>query len=116
MDENGGNFLFKTSIFHWVSVFMSVSHVSAHFCICVVSFSLQEATGPYCYLIFCAICFGVAIYAIFIIPETKNKTFLEISQMFASRNKIPSEELASNGHLKMALMNGYGTLGIREEK
>ncbi|NP_001265775.1 solute carrier family 2, facilitated glucose transporter member 9-like [Oryzias latipes] len=77
---------------------------------------LQEATGPYCYLIFCAICFGVAIYAIFIIPETKNKTFLEISQMFASRNKIPSEELASNGHLKMALMNGYGTLGIREEK
>uniref|UniRef100_A0A8C7YR71 Solute carrier family 2 member 15b n=1 Tax=Oryzias sinensis TaxID=183150 RepID=A0A8C7YR71_9TELE len=77
---------------------------------------LQEATGPYCYLIFCAICFGVAIYAIFIIPETKNKTFLEISQMFASRNKIPSEELASNGHLKMALMNGYGTLVFKHRK
>ncbi|KAM6939652.1 solute carrier family 2 member 15b [Xenentodon cancila] len=73
---------------------------------------LEEATGSYCYLIFCAICLGVAVYAIFIIPETKRKTFLEISQMFAARNNIPNEELAPNNHLKMSLMNGYGTLGI----
>nr|XP_057930494.1 solute carrier family 2 member 15b [Doryrhamphus excisus] len=72
---------------------------------------LELATGPYCYLIFCAICLGVAIYTIFIIPETKNKTFMEISKMFSSKNDIPEEELASDEHLKMALMNGYGTVG-----
>ncbi|XP_061736921.1 solute carrier family 2 member 15b isoform X2 [Nerophis ophidion] len=72
---------------------------------------LELATGPYCYLIFCAICLGVATYTFFIIPETKNKTFMEISQMFASKNDILEEELTSNGHLKMSQMNGYGTLG-----
>ncbi|KAG7486463.1 solute carrier family 2, facilitated glucose transporter member 5-like [Solea senegalensis] len=77
---------------------------------------LELATGPYCYLIFCVICLGVAIYTIFIIPETKNKTFMEISQMFASRNNILEEELTSNGHLKMAMMNGYGTLSQYDEK
>ncbi|XP_061685345.1 solute carrier family 2 member 15b [Syngnathoides biaculeatus] len=71
---------------------------------------LELATGPYCYLIFCAICLGVAAYAIFILPETRNKTFMEISQMFACKNDILEEELTSNGHLKMSLMNGYGTL------
>lgn len=69
------------------------------------------ATGPYCYLIFCAICLGVAIYTIFVIPETKSKTFMEISQMFAAKNNILEEELTPNGHLKLAIMNGYGTLG-----
>ncbi|KAM9770349.1 solute carrier family 2 member 15b [Menidia menidia] len=77
---------------------------------------LEEATGPYCYLIFCAICLGVAAYAIFIIPETKNKTFLEISQLFAARNNVFAEEPTPNTHLKMAMMNGYGTLGHHEEK
>ncbi|XP_036958852.1 solute carrier family 2 member 15b [Acanthopagrus latus] len=72
---------------------------------------LEMTMGPYCYLLFCAICLGVALYTIFIIPETKNKTFMEISQMFASRNNIDKEELTPNGHLKMAVMNGYGTLG-----
>lgn len=76
-----------------------------------VSFPPQMTMGPYCYLLFCAICLGVALYTIFIIPETKNKTFMEISQMFASRNNIDKEELTPNGHLKMAVMNGYGTLG-----
>ncbi|KAM7009889.1 solute carrier family 2 member 15b [Tautogolabrus adspersus] len=75
---------------------------------------LENATGPYCYLIFCAICLGVAVYTIFIIPETKNKTFMEISQMFAVKNNILKEELTSNGLLKLAMMNGYGTL--EEEK
>ncbi|XP_068607064.1 solute carrier family 2 member 15b [Brachionichthys hirsutus] len=71
---------------------------------------LQTAMGPFCYLIFCAICWLVAIYTIFIIPETKNKTFMEISQIFAAQNNIDKEELTSDDHLKMALMNGYGTL------
>lgn len=74
------------------------------------------ATGPYCYLIFCAICLGVSVYTIFIIPETKNKTFMEISQMFAAKNNIPKEELTSNGHVKLSVMNGYGTLSQKDEK
>ncbi|XP_031145444.1 solute carrier family 2 member 15b [Sander lucioperca] len=77
---------------------------------------LEMSLGPYCYLIFCTICLGVAVYTIFIIPETKNKTFMEISQMFAAKNNILKEELHSNGHLKMAVMNGYGTLGRHDEK
>lgn len=76
----------------------------------------QIAMGPYCYLLFCAICLGVALYTIFIIPETRNKTFMEISQMFASRNNVLKEELTPNGHLKLAVMNGYGTLGQYGER
>uniref|UniRef100_A0A3B4BHN0 Solute carrier family 2, facilitated glucose transporter member 5 n=1 Tax=Periophthalmus magnuspinnatus TaxID=409849 RepID=A0A3B4BHN0_9GOBI len=72
---------------------------------------LEMDMGPYCYLIFCVICLGVALYTTIIIPETRNKTFMEISQMFASRNNILEDELTSNGHLKMSMMNGYGTLG-----
>ncbi|XP_051940340.1 solute carrier family 2 member 15b [Hippocampus zosterae] len=77
---------------------------------------LELATGPYCYLIFCAICLGVAAYTFFIIPETRNKTFMEISQMFACKNNILEEELTSNGNLKMSHMNGYGTLGHQDVK
>ncbi|CAG13271.1 unnamed protein product, partial [Tetraodon nigroviridis] len=54
---------------------------------------LEISMGPFCYLIFCGICLGVAIYTFFIIPETKNKTFMEISQMFANNNNIEKEEL-----------------------
>ncbi|CAK6962850.1 solute carrier family 2 member 15b [Scomber scombrus] len=77
---------------------------------------LEITMGPYCYLIFSVICFGVAIYTIVIIPETRNKTFVEISQMFAAKNKILEEELTPNGHLKLAMMNGYGTTDHHGEK
>lgn len=88
-------------------LFSSIICVSVTLCI----LTPQIATGPYCYLIFCAICLGVTVYTFFIIPETKNKTFMEISQMFAARNNMLKEELTSNGHLKLTAMNGYGTLG-----
>lgn len=78
--------------------------------------SPQLTMGPYCYLIFCTICLTVALYTIFVIPETRNKTFVEISQMFASMNKISKEELSSNGQLKLSVMNGYGTVGYRGQK
>lgn len=77
---------------------------------------LELTMGPYCYLIFCTICLTVALYTIFVIPETRNKTFVEISQMFASMNKISKEELSSNGQLKLSVMNGYGTVGHRGQK
>ncbi|NWU74511.1 GTR9 protein, partial [Onychorhynchus coronatus] len=44
---------------------------------------LQMSAGAFCYLVFCGICLLVALYVYFIIPETKNKTFMEISHIFA---------------------------------
>uniref|UniRef100_A0A6Q2ZJM9 Major facilitator superfamily (MFS) profile domain-containing protein n=1 Tax=Esox lucius TaxID=8010 RepID=A0A6Q2ZJM9_ESOLU len=49
---------------------------------------LQMSAGSYCYLVFCSVCLGVAVYVFFVIPETKNKTFVEISQMFASKEAV----------------------------
>ncbi|XP_076001719.1 solute carrier family 2 member 15b [Genypterus blacodes] len=75
---------------------------------------LERATGPYCYLIFSAICLAVALYVIFVIPETRNKTFLEISQMFAAINGFRENESAEltsvEGQLKLTMMNGYGSM------
>uniref|UniRef100_A0AAY5ETM1 Solute carrier family 2, facilitated glucose transporter member 5 n=1 Tax=Electrophorus electricus TaxID=8005 RepID=A0AAY5ETM1_ELEEL len=48
---------------------------------------LQMSAGAFCYLVFFGVCIGVAVYVYFIIPETKNKTFMEISQMFASTSE-----------------------------
>ncbi|NXX95036.1 GTR9 protein, partial [Centropus bengalensis] len=44
---------------------------------------LQMSTGAFCYLVFCGVCLLVALYVYVIIPETKNKTFMEISHIFA---------------------------------
>ncbi|NWU21243.1 GTR9 protein, partial [Dyaphorophyia castanea] len=44
---------------------------------------LQMSAGAFCYLVFCGVCLLVALYVYLIIPETKNKTFMEISHIFA---------------------------------
>ncbi|KFQ60323.1 Solute carrier family 2, facilitated glucose transporter member 9, partial [Pelecanus crispus] len=44
---------------------------------------LQMSAGAFCYLFFCGICLLVALYVYLVIPETKNKTFMEISHIFA---------------------------------
>uniref|UniRef100_A0A3Q3XJ56 Major facilitator superfamily (MFS) profile domain-containing protein n=1 Tax=Mola mola TaxID=94237 RepID=A0A3Q3XJ56_MOLML len=41
----------------------------------------------YCFLVFLAICSFIAMYIFFVVPETKNKTFLEIQNMFGSFRK-----------------------------
>ncbi|XP_071338942.1 solute carrier family 2, facilitated glucose transporter member 11b isoform X2 [Trachinotus anak] len=38
----------------------------------------------YCFLVFLAICSSVAVYIFLVVPETKNKTFLEIQNDFQS--------------------------------
>ncbi|XP_056136427.1 solute carrier family 2 member 15b [Lampris incognitus] len=80
---------------------------------------LQMATGSFCYLIFCAVCMLVAVYTLFVIPETKNKTFVEISNMFAERNGIVKEEntelAMADSHHRTSQMNGYGTAGLHGE-
>ncbi|XP_048053102.1 solute carrier family 2 member 15b [Megalobrama amblycephala] len=73
---------------------------------------LQMSAGAFCYLVFCGVCVGVAAYVYFIIPETKNKTFVEISQLFASRNACESENqvLGPADQVRLKKMNGYGAL------
>lgn len=51
-------------------------------------FFLQRGLGPYSFILFAIICLVTLVYIWLVVPETKNKTFLEISQMFAKRNKV----------------------------
>lgn len=71
------------------------------------------SAGAYCYLVFFGICVSVAAYVYFIIPETKNKTFVEISQMFATRNncELEGEQLPITEHHGLRMKNRYGTMG-----
>ncbi|XP_041644819.1 solute carrier family 2 member 15a [Cheilinus undulatus] len=70
---------------------------------------LQMSVGSYCYLVFSGICFFVAIYVYFCIPETKNKTFMEISRMFSKKEAVmESQGLMHVDQLKLKKMNGYG--------
>uniref|UniRef100_A0A8B9VCS8 Major facilitator superfamily (MFS) profile domain-containing protein n=1 Tax=Anas zonorhyncha TaxID=75864 RepID=A0A8B9VCS8_9AVES len=49
---------------------------------------LQMSAGAFCYLVFCGVCLLVALYVHLVVPETKNKTFVEISRTFASRRAV----------------------------
>lgn len=49
---------------------------------------LQKGLGAYSFIIFACICLATLIYIWVVIPETKNKTFLETSKLFAQRNKV----------------------------
>ncbi|CAB1312574.1 unnamed protein product [Coregonus sp. 'balchen'] len=71
---------------------------------------LQMSAGSYCYLCSTA-CVCDLQYVFFVIPETKNKTFVEISQMFVSKEAVPETQgLGHPDQLKLKKMNGYGTL------
>ncbi|XP_038677592.1 solute carrier family 2, facilitated glucose transporter member 5-like isoform X2 [Scyliorhinus canicula] len=69
---------------------------------------LQMSAGAYCYLVFCGICWTVAIYAYIVIPETKNRTFMEISQMFSFKDA--ARHHVSHDELQLKKFKGYGTL------
>uniref|UniRef100_A0A8C0BNR8 Solute carrier family 2, facilitated glucose transporter member 5 n=1 Tax=Buteo japonicus TaxID=224669 RepID=A0A8C0BNR8_9AVES len=56
---------------------------------------IQAGLQTYCFLVFAAICLAGATYLFFVLPETKNKTFHEISQAFAKRNKVSLEILVT---------------------
>ncbi|KAM4730505.1 solute carrier family 2 member 15a isoform 3-T3 [Anableps anableps] len=72
---------------------------------------LQMSAGSYCYLVFATVCFSVAVYVFIVIPETKNKTFMEISRMFSKKESIlETQGLFHVDQLKLKKMNGYGGL------
>uniref|UniRef100_A0A667XAF0 Solute carrier family 2, facilitated glucose transporter member 5 n=1 Tax=Myripristis murdjan TaxID=586833 RepID=A0A667XAF0_9TELE len=49
---------------------------------------MQEALDTYTFLVFVVVCATVSVYLFIVLPETKNRTFMEISQSFAKRNKV----------------------------
>lgn len=70
---------------------------------------LQMSAGAFSYLVFCGVSLFVAIYVYYVIPETKNKTFLEISEMFSSGKSL-SKPVLPVDDMKLRKLNGYGTL------
>ncbi|KAM4635920.1 solute carrier family 2, facilitated glucose transporter member 9-like [Discoglossus pictus] len=70
---------------------------------------LQMSAGAFSYMVFCAVCLFVAIYVYFVIPETKNKTFMEISEMFSS-GKALTTPVTTVDDVKLKMLNGYGAL------
>ncbi|NP_001085161.1 solute carrier family 2 (facilitated glucose transporter), member 9 S homeolog [Xenopus laevis] len=70
---------------------------------------LQISAGAFCYMVFCGVCLFVAAYVYFIIPETKNKTFMEISLMFSSPKSLVTQEVIVDD-FKLTKLNGYGAM------
>ncbi|XP_014873266.1 solute carrier family 2, facilitated glucose transporter member 9-like [Poecilia latipinna] len=50
---------------------------------------IQEKLQSFAFLVFVVVCILGSIYLCVVLPETKNKTFMDISQSFAKINKVP---------------------------
>ncbi|XP_064156856.1 solute carrier family 2, facilitated glucose transporter member 5-like isoform X1 [Anguilla rostrata] len=61
-------------------------HWLSNFTVGLVFPFLEKGLGSYSFILFAFICLATLAYIWWVIPETKNKTFLEISQMFTERN------------------------------
>ncbi|NWU33882.1 GTR5 protein, partial [Hylia prasina] len=67
-------------------------HWLSNFTVGLVFLYMEAGLGPYSFLIFCAICVATMLYIFFVVPETKNKTFMEINRIMAKRNKVEIQE------------------------
>uniref|UniRef100_A0A8C3N8V2 Solute carrier family 2, facilitated glucose transporter member 5 n=1 Tax=Geospiza parvula TaxID=87175 RepID=A0A8C3N8V2_GEOPR len=67
-------------------------HWLSNFTVGLLFLYMEAGLGPYSFLIFCAICVATVLYIFFIVPETKNKTFMEINRIMAKRNKVEVQE------------------------
>uniref|UniRef100_H3DCG5 Solute carrier family 2, facilitated glucose transporter member 5 n=1 Tax=Tetraodon nigroviridis TaxID=99883 RepID=H3DCG5_TETNG len=63
-------------------------HWLSNFTVGLVFPFMERGLGAYSFIVFCVVCLLTLVYIWLVVPETKNKTFLEICQMFASRNKV----------------------------
>ncbi|XP_068598257.1 solute carrier family 2, facilitated glucose transporter member 9 [Brachionichthys hirsutus] len=50
---------------------------------------MQETMETFVFMVFVVICILASIYLYCVLPETKNKTFMDISKSFAKINRIP---------------------------
>ncbi|KFQ22426.1 Solute carrier family 2, facilitated glucose transporter member 5, partial [Merops nubicus] len=67
-------------------------HWLCNFTVGFVFLYMEAGLGPYSFLIFCAICLATIVYIFIVVPETKNKTFMEINKIMAKRNKVEIQE------------------------
>ncbi|NXG50539.1 GTR5 protein, partial [Psilopogon haemacephalus] len=67
-------------------------HWLSNFTVGLVFLYMKEGLGDYVFLIFCGVCLASVIYIFLIVPETKNKTFMEINKIMAKRNKVEIQE------------------------
>ncbi|TRY96663.1 hypothetical protein DNTS_024271 [Danionella cerebrum] len=74
-------------------------HWLSNFTVGLVFPFLEKGLGVYSFIIFAGICLATLIYIWMVIPETKNKTFLETSKLFSKRNKV--EVVENYGELVM---------------
>ncbi|KAM3872617.1 solute carrier family 2, facilitated glucose transporter member 5-like [Diretmus argenteus] len=63
-------------------------HWLSNFTVGLVFPFLEKGLGPYSFIMFSIICLATLVYIWLVVPETKSKTFLEITQMFITRNKV----------------------------
>ncbi|XP_005404101.1 PREDICTED: solute carrier family 2, facilitated glucose transporter member 5 [Chinchilla lanigera] len=63
-------------------------HWLSNFAVGLIFPFIQEGLGPYSFIIFAVICLLTTIYIFLVIPETKNRTFVEINHTFAKMNKV----------------------------
>ncbi|XP_072306224.1 solute carrier family 2, facilitated glucose transporter member 5-like [Eucyclogobius newberryi] len=63
-------------------------HWLSNFTVGLVFPFLESGLGSFSFIIFSCICLLTLVYIWIVLPETKNQTFLEISQMFAKRNRV----------------------------
>ncbi|KAK6472354.1 solute carrier family 2 [Huso huso] len=62
-------------------------HWLSNFTVGLVFPFMENGLGTFSFIIFGAICLATLGYIFIVVPETKNKTFLEVSQLLAKRNK-----------------------------
>ncbi|XP_041802723.1 solute carrier family 2, facilitated glucose transporter member 1a [Chelmon rostratus] len=78
-------------------------HWLSNFTVGLVFPFLKSGLGSYSFIIFSFICLVTLVYIWLVVPETKSKTFLEVCQMFAKRNKVE-------------IKTGDGDLPLKESK
>ncbi|NXU34590.1 GTR5 protein, partial [Drymodes brunneopygia] len=67
-------------------------HWLSNFTVGLVFLYMEAGLGHYSFLIFCAICVATLVYIFIVVPETKNKTFMEINRIMAKRNKVEIQD------------------------
>ncbi|KAM8806116.1 solute carrier family 2, facilitated glucose transporter member 9-like [Eudromia elegans] len=70
---------------------------------------LQASAGPFCYLLFCGVCLLVALYVYVVIPETRDRSFVEIRRSFAPRRPLRAGTGPRGGYGALQ-SSGHGAL------
>eukprot|EP00069_Balaena_mysticetus_P008889 bmy_06045T0 len=63
-------------------------HWLSNFTVGLIFPFIQVGLGAYSFIVFAVICLLTTIYTFLVVPETKSKTFIEISQIFSKMNKV----------------------------